>query len=234
MKKILFLTVLGCVYSMNIFAATYYEINTKSPLFCHLSSKFQNRIMIENGRIKKVVSTDSERLSIQIEDITGQAFLYLRDPNIDEISISIVSDTGVIQDIHVNFIDRMAEVIILEYPEKEICKICEIQDDQQIAKSLTLNKIEAILSGSIPQGYCVSAVTSGKWVLKKGIELEPKSILEGFDEIIYVYQVKNTLKQQQTLLECELECIGSSWVYLETNTLYGKQKALGIVAVKRT
>lgn len=232
MKKYLLLTAFGCIYSLMLSAATYYTINTTSPLHCYLSSNFQNRIMVENGRIKKVVATECDRLSIQIEEMTGQAFIYARDPTVKETSVSIVSETGVIQDIHICFMERMPEVIVLQDSEIANCRICE-QPIQQIGEqAYALNKVEEILAGKIPADYSLCSTIASKWIPKKGIELELESKLEGPTDTIYIYQAKNILKQQQTLLECELECEGCAWVYLETNTLNPKQKILSIVAVK--
>ncbi len=73
----------------------------------------------QNGRIKKVIASENERLSIQMEEITGQVFIYARDTNPKETSISIVSDTGVIQDIQIHFLERTPEVVILQDPEEE-------------------------------------------------------------------------------------------------------------------
>ena len=189
--------------------------------------------MIENGRIKKVIATECERLSIQIEELTGQAFIYARDPTTKETSISIVSDNGVIQDIQICFIERTPEVIVLQDPELIEEKPCNHPNEQQIKKSYILNKVEAILSGNTPIDYFPCGMIPSKWIPKRGIELELKSKLEGSADIIYIYQAINTLKQQQTLLECELGCEGSTWVYLEKNNLSPKQKILCMVAVKK-
>jgi len=231
MKRRQLLIALVCFTSFHLSAATYYTINTTSPLHCYLSSTFQNRLMIENGRIKKVVATECERLSIQIEELTGQAFIYVRDPSIKETSISLVSDTGVIQDVHVCFIERMPEVVVLQDLEWTADPACDLPENQ-VEQADVLNKVEEILAGHIPVGYILCSMTPNKWIPKKGIELELKSILEGPVDTIYIYQAKNFLKRQQALLECELECEGYAWIYLETNNLSPKQKILSIIAVK--
>jgi len=233
MRTCLLLITFWCFYSLTLSAATYYKINTTSPLYCYLSSKFQNRIMIEEGRIKKVVATESERLSIQIEEITGQAFIFARDPSTKETSISVVSDIGVVQDIHICFMERSPEVIVLEDREEIERHSCESLNEQQVEKSYVLNKVEEILIGNTPVNYRRRSFTPCKWIPKNGMELTLKTSLDGPIDDIYIYEVKNTLKQQQTLLECELECEGCAWVYLETNSLTPKQKAICIVAVKK-
>lgn len=201
-------------------------------MYCHLSSKFQNRIMIESGRIKKIIATDSESLSIQIEDLTGQAFIFSRDPSIRDVSVSVISDTGVVQDILINFIDRSPEVIILSDSEKFNCDSPGELDDQVLEKSVYYQILEAVLQKRIPAGYISCSVSPCRWIPKKGIELTLKARLEGVFDTIYVYEAENLLKQQQSLMECELECEGCEWVYLQTNNLNSKQKILSVVAVR--
>lgn len=225
------LTTIACLISLNLSAVTYYAINTTSPLHCYLSSTFQNRLMIENGRIKKVVSTECERLSIQIEELTGQAFIYARDPSVKETSISVVSDTGVIQDIHICFIERMPEVVVLQDLEQTEDLSCDLPEEQA-EQADVLDKVEEILAGNIPASYHPLPLIPIKWIPKKGIELELKSILEGPVDTLYIYQATNRLKDPQTILECELVCKGCAWVYLESNTLSHKQNILSIIAVK--
>jgi hypothetical protein len=211
----------------------FHYIDTTSPLYCYLSEKYQNRIMIENGRIKKVVASDSERLSIQMEEITGQAFIYARDLNPKETSISVISDEGVVQDIFIKFTDRMPEVIILQDPEEmpECCISHKVECKE--ADNSVLAMAGEVLSGKIPDGYLPCPVNSKTWVLKQGIELNLRSKYEGPFNVIYVYEVVNTSKHDQTLLECELECEGCEWVFLETNTLKPKQKIVGAITVGR-
>lgn len=219
------------IYSLSLSAATFYTIDTTCPLHCYLSSKYQNRIMIENGRIKKIIASDCERLSIQMEEVTGQAFIFAREINPKDTSISIVSDAGVVQDVQINFIERMPEVVILQDPE--IDRLDEPQNEPVIKSSSALTQVEEILAGNIPTGYIPCSINYTTWKLKKGIELELKTKLEGPFDVIYIYQTINKSKQPQTLLECELECKGSQWVYLETNTLKPKQTILSIVAVAK-
>lgn len=227
------LTGLSCIYSLSLFAATFYTIDTTSPLHCCLSANFQNRIMIEQGRIEKVVASECERLSIQMEEMTGQVFIYARDLDPKQTSISIVSDSGVIQDIYIHFIERMPEVVILQDPEITQDHHGGERHDEQIEESLVFAKIEEILSGNIPKGYIPYSICSTKWIPKKGIDLKLKSKLEGPLDTISIYEVTNTTKRQQTLLECELECDESQWVYLESNTLNPKQKILSIISVAK-
>ncbi len=93
--------------------------------------------------------------------------------------------------------------------------------------------MEEILSGNIPSGYIPCSIAYTTWMPKKGIKFELKTKLEGPHNLIYIYEATNTLKQRQTLLECELECEDAQWVFLETNILKPKQKILSIISVAK-
>ncbi|CAF24148.1 type-F conjugative transfer system secretin TraK [Candidatus Protochlamydia amoebophila] len=218
----------ACLQVLKLSAATYHTLNTTSLLPCYLSSTYQNRVMIENGRIKKVITPESDRLSIQIEELTGQAFIFARDPHLKEISLSVISDSGVIQDIHICFIERQPEVVVLQEPEQKECS-----PGVPAAEELSiLKQVQEIVAGRIPTGYRHKSISSQKRTLKKGIELTLKAKFIGSENTLYLYQLANTGKQPQTVLECEMGSQQSQWIYLEQNMIAPKQTKVCILAVK--
>jgi hypothetical protein len=183
--------------------------------------------MIEEGRIKKVIASDNERLCIQMEEISGQAFVYARDANSKETAISVVTDTGIIQDIQLSFQDKPPEVVVLKDATLEKEEKCEKSQNP------ALLCVQAIMSGNVPCGYTPCSMGKGKWYPKKDIALEPIMKLEGTDDFLYVYRATNLLKQSHTLIECELECKGSRWIFLESNILKPKQTILSVISVAK-
>lgn len=223
---------LAHLYATPLSAAVFYNLDTTRALQCSLSSKYQNRIMFEGGRIKKVISSEPERICVQMEDLTGQAFIYARDLDPKDTAIAIVTDTGVVQDIQLSFTDRITEVVILKDPAPvEDIKCGEFK--KEASKDDVLEKIEKISLGIIPVGYVACSTSNSQWSPKKGLKFEPVMRLEGSDEFLYIYHVTNISKHQETLLECELEFQGSQWVFLESNTLNPKQKILNVISVAK-
>lgn len=232
MKKMIWLSLIH-LYAFSLSAVTFHTLDTTSPLQCYLSARFQNRIMHQEQRIQKIISSDQERLSIQMEEATGQAFIYLRDPQLKETSISVISDCGTVQDIHIHFIERLSEVIILQTPEEIALKSIEEDSAQTVFEDTKLQLVQEILSGTIPEGYRPCTMIKNTYRPKRGIELTLHKKLEGPCEWIYVYQVVNTLRQTQELLECELEAKEFQWIFLQNNTLAPKQKSLAIISVAK-
>lgn len=225
---------LSGIISVPLSAAIFHTIDTTSPLICTFSSKYQNRVMVEKGRIQKVIAVDEERLSIFMEELSGQAFISARDQNPEDTTISVLTETGQVQDLHVTFIDRLPEVVILT----DSCLLDDQKDpgediQQKAAESYVFDKVSDILRGNIPTGYIPCQVKRSLLKPKKGIILETLAQLEGPDEILNLYQIINTTCKQKILNEVELQSPGCRWVFLETNTILPKQKVLGIIAVQK-
>lgn len=211
-------------------AAVFHEIDTTSPLLCTFSEKFQNRILIENGKVQKVISADEEKLSIFLEEVSGQAFIYARDPEPEETTLSVITNTGVVQDIQIAFSNRSSEVVILKDLDQEQSEEPEPKNQPCAENIMTI--VSDVLLGNIPSGYFPCQVQCQKWSPKSGIVLDLIAKLEGSrDSDLYLYQVSNTTKKKCELMECELQFIGCRWVFLEANTIFPKQTILGVFSV---
>lgn len=214
-------------------AAIFYDIDTTSPLQCYFSSQFQNRIMIEGGRIQKVIAAQCEGLSVEMEEVTGQVFVDVRDPRLQETTISVVTDTGVVQDIHIHFMERLSEVVVLKDPTCEEELLTLAKKIEQEVQNHPLDCVKDLLVGRIPSGYCPCAISPSCWEPKKGFFLTLKNQLEADDHYLYVYEATNRLKYGQKILECELQFKSCCWVFLEANYLKPKQRMLCIMAVAK-
>ncbi|MFI5342787.1 MAG: type-F conjugative transfer system secretin TraK [Chlamydiales bacterium] len=221
-------------YYLPLSSAIFHEIDTTTPLHCTFSVKFQNRIMIEEGKVQKVISADEEKLSIFLDDISGQAFIYARDPEPEETTLSIITNLGLVQDIQIAFTDRSSEVVILYNADLEN-ESAEVPSkiDQKPIENKVMTLVSELLLGNIPAGYTPCSIQSQKWKPKRGVDLELMTKLEGSDETLYLYQITNTSSKKRELMECELECEGCRWVFLEANRLPPKQKILGIISVEK-
>lgn len=235
MFKLTFTSFIGlsiCFFS-SLSASMFHTIDTTSPLLCTFSSKYQNRVMVEKGKIQKVIATDEGRLSIFMEDLSGQAFICARDQEPEETTLSVVTETGLVQDLQVTFVERLPEVIILTDPMFENQNLEEESIQEKAAESHVIDKVSDILMGNIPAGYTPCPVKRVLWKPKKGITLEALAELEGSHEVLKIYQVTNATCKQKTLSEVELQFPGCRWVFLESNTILPKQKVLSIVAVQK-
>jgi len=223
-KTLVFLNL--CVCTLN--GAIFHDMDTTRSVYCTFSNKFQNRIMIENGTIQKIVSADEEKLSILMEEFSGQAFIFALDPKQETTTLSVISENGFVQDMQIAFAERSSEVVILNEPEE----IVEDVNSGSSTNDYVLNTINQILEGNVPPGYQTSQMQCQKFQLKKDICLELISKFERTNETLYVYQVKNGAKTKLQIFECELQFEGCRWVFLEANTLSPHEQKIAIIAVR--
>lgn len=225
-----FLGVFGL--SNTLTAAVFHTIDTTTPLLCTLSSKFQNRVMVENGKIKKIIASDEDRLSIFTDPFSGQIFISTRDYAAQETTVSVITETGIVQDLQVSFVDQSSEIVILTDPtiEEELVPF----NQPSIAKDDALKLVAGFLKGKIPDGYLPSQPRCKQWRPKNGIRLDSIVQLDGPDQILYVYQLSNLAKKPMIINESDLNVPFCRWVFLESNALSSKQKILAIIAVERS
>ena len=217
-------------------AAMFHIIDTTFPLLCAFSSQFQNRVMVEGGRVQTVIAADEERLSILMEETSGQAFICARDSSPQDTTISIITESGLVQDLQITFIKRSSEVVILTEPVLESENLEAIQEEsvpEINSESRVLAIVDEILAGNIPDGFLPCQIQTEQWRLKKGIILEAISQLVGECEVITVYKISNNSRKKASLCESELQSQGWRWVFLETNRLLPKQTMVGMIAVSR-
>lgn len=209
-----------------LFGTVFFDIDTTQTLFCTFSNKFQNRILVENGKVQKVISSDDEKLSIFIEEISGQAFILARESDPEETTLSVITNEGIIQDIQIAFSDKSSEVIVLNGEE-----IFRAEEPKVETKGNFMEIVSEILLGNIPEGYFACQIQCQQWKPKKGITLDLIAKLEGAVDDLYLYRICNRTKSLCELMECELQFSGCRWIFLETNSINPKQDVIGIISV---
>lgn len=210
-------------------AAIFHEIDTTQPLCCHLSSKHHNRILVELGRIRKIIFPE-EKLLVWMEEVSGQVFVQSRYPMLEPTVVSIITQDGLVQDIEMTFSDGPSEVIVLtNHVEQDFLELC---DADPIYGSPSIDgSIESLLKGEIPEGYSSTPFRRYIFRPKFGISVKLVGKLRGVVETLCVYEVRNTIICKRKILEKEIACPGSSWTFLEKNRLCPKETILAIVAV---
>lgn len=229
MRKVILILLL---LTVPLQAAIFHEIDTTMTLCCTFSSKQHNRILVDGGRIKKVIFPD-DKVFVRMEEVSGQCFIQPKSPLIDSTLISIVNQDGQIQDIEITFSDCSSEVVVLHAPCFKPEIIYELSDTPCCYCDDSLNsQIEALLKGEIPCGY--RSVPSKKCILKPrfGISVKLIARLEGFSDSLLLYEVTNTSWWKRRFTEQEITCSGVNWAYLEKNCLKSKETILGVVSVK--
>lgn len=236
-KKLLPLLLIG---SGTLKATLFFPMDTMQLHTAILSSTHQNRILVEEGRIHKVIYPDSGSFSISIEEESGQVFVHCLEPYPSPVTMSIVTSDGQVQDIEASFEDKASEVLVLqemapEQPcvEESFCSndacryMCASPEEIQ-------EKVNTIIHGKVPCGY--SSCTPKRFVrkIKKCLKGERIGRLAGPGEDLDIWRIVNTSPcQTAKVRECELGFEGSTWIYLEKNGLNPGESTIAIVSVER-
>lgn len=209
-------------------AAIFHSIDTTQPLSCRFSLQQHNRILIENGRIKKIIFPE-EKLHVRMEETSGQVFIQAKTLLQEKIVVSIVSQSGVVQDVEIEFVEQPSQVIVLlEIADTQQQMCCTPGFSQEDPHSI----VEAILQEKIPLGFLSAPITNSCKTIRHGIKAKLIGHLQGAYEDLYIYQIQNTRMWKKRLLEHNLACSGAVWVYLQKNCLEPKEIILAIVAVQ--
>lgn len=217
----------------SIEAALSYDLDTTKLLRCSFSIDHHNRIMIQNGRVRKIIYPE-ENLSISLEEHSGQAFIYAVGRIEKPLALAVITDSGLVQDIELSFQSKESEVLILNEPQEEeetkdvlpsSIVPCMTEEEQ---RQLLVNDI---LSGRLPEGYV--SCTQPRWnrSIKCGLQGTNIVKLENATSTIYIYEIVNRSKRKRKISEVDLACEGSTWICLESHTLKPREKILGIVCV---
>lgn len=214
-----------------LLAAVFHSIDTTAPLKCTFSSIHHNRIVADQSKIIKVVSSDAG-LSINMEPESGQVFIYSLYPHPKDTVISVVTKGGHVQDIEISFEERSTEVVILLEPS--LCEE-EIEPPTRLEELANLDElIGQILAGETPQGYESCTIDRIRSKLKSGLFIESVSLFRNPCENIYVYEIINVSNCIKEITEKELEGQESQWVHLKCGFIKPKSKTIAIISYPRT
>lgn len=220
------------VFGLNPLSAVIYcEIDTTAPLRCSFSSNHPNRIMVKDQGVDKIIHSEPDRLQILIDDKANQAFIIAREVIRDPITLCVVTTSGAVQDLEVNFEQRPAQLVILEN-QKPAVSVEEVKCIDSSCCSIQ-QIINSLLAGLAPKGFCeVEFVSETYWPQKK-LRVVETNRFEKADELIRVFKISNCSKRRQVIHEREFSSEHSSWVFLEKNCLAARETILVIVSLKR-
>jgi len=230
MRKFVFIAIslyMGCLS-----AATFLPIDSTVLHKVTLSNRYQNRIAVSGGRIQRVIHPEGE-LNVTLEEHSGQVFVYSLSEYIEPITLSIVTEEGIVQDLQLNFASVPTEIIILEQAEEKY-EIDEIIDEpcKQPCSDQRVQTVESIIRRETPAGFYSCEINEECRKIKLGVRAVLISKLVSLHETLYVWRVENMMRRIQTLNEREINFQKGSWVYLDKCHLGPKDHTLSIVAVR--
>lgn len=186
---------------------------------CTFSNKHHNRIVVQDGRIATVVAPEGD-ISASLEETSGQLFIHALHSNPPVTTISIITESGEVQDIEMIFEDIPSETLVLTpvFEEKFECDhdSCGYSKEQS-----TSFVVDAVLSGKIPYGFSSVVGCSERRVLKKGVVAEVTGKLISESEIVYIWKINNKSLFSKKINYSDFRFLNPSWIYIDKHQIGG-------------
>lgn len=220
-----------CLVSILSYTSAYalieHPINEKKTIPVSLSTVSHNRISIEKGSVEKIFG-DETCFSISIDRTTGNAFVNLSKTLTDPMTLTVVTSSGLIQDLSVTSSDKPSEHLILKESEEKIDELTSTTSDFH---GHTIDFLNKILEGKIPLGYGQRPLQPDERLsLPHPLSSTPIEAFEGPYEHIIVYKIKNTGKDSVVMSADSLKKGRVLWVFLNAHELKPKEELLCIIS----
>jgi hypothetical protein len=215
--RYLFRLFLICAFS-ELPAAHYLTIDSTAVISVQLSSTNHNRIGIIGDRIKKAYFKSSN-ISVDVEEGNGQLFVQSMRPNCPPTTISLVSSSGLVQELELCFSERPSEIIFLQINNDNIYSsdvdLCQFEECLPLGSEAFTIFVEGFLKGQIPDGYVSIEDEGSSPVILNGLRMQKISRVISDNQIIFVYRIQNCSKMKKCVKECQVNILDGDWVFLD-------------------
>lgn len=226
MFRTLHLSLLPLLCFSSLHALVEHTIDEKKPLSVTLSTASHNRISIEHAAVEKIFASEAY-FHISIDRTTGNAFVTVLKKIPDPITLTVVTSSGLIQDLVVISTDGLSEHLILKEKIDEEDEI----DPKGTFHEYTVAFLNEILEGFVPFGYGLRNPNEKDSIsLPKPLMASVIKVFEGPYEKVVVYGVTNAGKDPIVMSSESLKTGNASWVFLNAHELKAKEKALCIIS----
>ena len=205
-------------------------IDEKKPVPVVLSKTSHNRIAVQEGGVDRVFAAEAY-FNISIDRTTGNAFVTVIREIPEAITLTVVTNSGLIQDLSVTAADKPSEHLILK----------EEGDDEGVGEKPalfhehTVGFLNQILEGHVPLGYGQRELTQKDALeLPKPLIVFPVKAFEGAFEEVVVYTIKNGGKDPIILNAESLKKRGASWVFLNAHELKAKEGVVCLISTPKS
>ena len=225
-RKLLACFLLQCPF--HLMATVKHEIDTCKALSCSFSIKQHNRIIVDEGSVKKLICPEGF-FSFRLDEDSGQAFVFAQKPCNESILVSVITDQGQVQDLAITLKNKPSEVVVLFNPKEKEEEIIEFEgEDDQAVSMLT-----RLMEGNVPDGYVPREVKKSDNRVYKRCKLKSQIAVEGAYEIIYAYELKNLVDYEIQLREEDLSQPNDLWVYIESSKIAAKGSTRVVISRRK-
>jgi hypothetical protein len=202
-----------------LFGTVQETVDGSRPLSVSFSTSSHNRIAVEDGAVEKVFG-DSSIFSVTVDPITGNAFVNVLEEIVEmPATLSIVTSTGLVQDLLVSSRVGASEQVLLREREDSIGL------SQDVSMAFTVDILNKILEGKVPFGYGQREAAE-PLVLPAPLDVESLKTFEGPFEIISVYRILNKGSEPIVLSPDALKKENGSWAFLNVHELSQDEQAI--------
>jgi hypothetical protein len=226
--RVFFLAGLIFVCSRQAQGVIFHNIDTTRPLQCAFSKQHQNRIAVKDGRVKKVIAPESI-FSVHLENESGQLFVYSLDEFDGRVTLSVITDSGSVQDLEIWLEEKSAEVVILKEPSP-----LDLEDASYGRKGSekAVSLLKAFSRKEVPPDYIQR---SSKNIRQRKYQDEhvfvrAVDLFEGPYERICVFELVNKGTQKVVLKEGSFKAVGDSWIFIDKHELQPKERTAVFVS----
>ena len=175
------------------------------------------------------ITGDSTLFAVEINPKIGQAFVHvLRDLTAYPATLTVVSSTGLVQDLFVRSIEKPSTHVSIREPQEEEEDFTSTYVDFH---AQTIEFLNDILDNKIPFGYGQRLIQdSDKLILPSPLEVKVIKALDGPFETIVIYHLTNMGRQSIRLNPNTLKRSEDSWIFLNARELDYREGTLCILA----
>lgn len=229
-KGLMFLLLVLCTGEAN--GTIFAPIDSTAVKRIELSNRFQNRIALKDGRISQLVHPGCD-IEINLDEEIGQVFIYALTHVPQPSSLTVITDSGMVQDFELVFVEKPGEIVILEENSADYIELEEIDVTCAIGSAeYQVNLVNEIKRGVVPDGFVACDVSPECKGIKVGVKAVLISKFVSFYETIYILRIDNTSRRKQNINEKEINFLCGSWVYIDRCVLCSGDHTLAIVGVK--
>lgn len=232
-KRMLFSVLASCV---SLSALQEFPLDPYRPLQCSFSSLHHNRVAFDGAGVVQIYS-EHDWVDATPDPVSGQIFVRYLGGADQTALLSFVLDTGDVQDVFFDFSSRPSEVLLVR-----CCCLRDSLDCSEVPVEECFNPrdpefirgvIDDFKNGTVPN-HCQSVPhTTYQKRLSRGVYLVRVGKFLCQEQVLYLYEVKNTRRRSVSISAQDLRHEGGVWSFVDVEKIPSRSKALGIVAMEK-
>ena len=174
-----------------------------------LSKKDMNKISFENDRIKRVIGLDSS-CSMEFDEDLGQIFIKSMQENESSSTLTLMTESGAMQDIEISFLDKSGEHLVI-YSEGELDSS---QDKSSNKTGGLIDFVKKVFNGKVEK----HKLKKGVFDRKQGdLKLVAKFSMKSLRYKALVFEIFTNNKNGSNISEKEISKENDQAIFLESN-----------------